>query len=74
MRAAPASGAYFLGLTGGRMGLAAGQLNITGQLAPVITLAADGRSAKARWRTDGPGRAFTARKPTGAAASTKTNT
>jgi hypothetical protein len=42
--------AYFLGLTGGRIGLAVGQLNITGQLAPVITLAADGRSAKARWR------------------------
>jgi hypothetical protein len=42
--------AYFLGLTGGRIGLAEGQLNITGQLAPVITLSTDGRSARARWR------------------------
>lgn len=41
---------YFLGLTGGRTGLRHGELTIQGQLAPVITLAADGRSAQARWR------------------------
>jgi hypothetical protein len=42
---------YFLGLTGGKQGLAHGQLNIQGQLSPVITLAADGQSADGRWRT-----------------------
>ncbi len=41
---------YFYGLTGGRQGLVTGQLNIQAQLSPVITLAADGQSAKARWR------------------------
>jgi hypothetical protein len=41
---------YFLGLTGGRQGLQHGQLNNQGQLSPVITLAADGLSAQARWR------------------------
>jgi hypothetical protein len=41
---------YFLGLTGGKQGLVKGQLNIQGQLSPVITLAADGNSALARWR------------------------
>jgi hypothetical protein len=41
---------YYYGLTGGRQGLATGELNIQAQLSPVITLAADGQSAKARWR------------------------
>jgi hypothetical protein len=41
---------YFYGLTGGKQGLVRGQLNIQGQLSPVITLAADGQSANARWR------------------------
>jgi hypothetical protein len=41
---------YYLGLTGGRTGLRQGELSIQGQLAPVITLAPDGRSARARWR------------------------
>ncbi|MEO6079152.1 MAG: nuclear transport factor 2 family protein [Steroidobacteraceae bacterium] len=41
---------YFLGLTGGKQGLARGQLSIQSQLSPVITLAKDGRSAEARWR------------------------
>ncbi len=41
---------YYYGLTGGRQGLATGELNIQSQLSPVITLAADGQSAKARWR------------------------
>lgn len=41
---------YLLGLTGGRIGLAHGELTIQGQLSPVITLAADGLSARARWR------------------------
>ncbi|MEJ0100821.1 MAG: nuclear transport factor 2 family protein [Pseudomonadota bacterium] len=41
---------YFYGLTGGRQGLITGELNIQAQLAPVITLSADGQSAKARWR------------------------
>lgn len=40
---------YFYGLTGGRQGLKQGELSIQGQLSPVITLAADGRSARARW-------------------------
>jgi SnoaL-like protein len=41
---------YFYGTTGGRQGLARGQLSIQSQLSPVITLAADGQSAEARWR------------------------
>ncbi len=41
---------YYLGMTAGKVGLVKGQLNIQGQLAPVITLAADGSSAQARWR------------------------
>jgi hypothetical protein len=41
---------YFYGLTGGRQGLVQGELNNQGQLSPVITLAADGQSAEARWR------------------------
>ncbi|MET0280149.1 MAG: nuclear transport factor 2 family protein [Steroidobacteraceae bacterium] len=41
---------YFLGLTGGRTGLQRGDLSIQGQLSPVITLAADGLTARARWR------------------------
>jgi hypothetical protein len=41
---------YFYGLTGGRQGLVHGELNIQGQLSPVITLASDGASAQARWR------------------------
>lgn len=41
---------YFLGLTGGKQGLARGQLNIQSQLSPVITLSPDGQSAEGRWR------------------------
>ena len=41
---------YFLGLTGGRIGLQHGELSIQGQLSPVITLGADGLTAQARWR------------------------
>jgi hypothetical protein len=41
---------YFLGLTGGRQGLVHGQLNNQYQLSPVITLSADGLSARVRWR------------------------
>jgi hypothetical protein len=41
---------YFYGLTGGRQGLVRGELNIQGQLSPVITLTPDGMSANARWR------------------------
>lgn len=41
---------YFLGLTGGRIGLQQGELSIQGQLSPVITLAADGLRAQGRWR------------------------
>jgi hypothetical protein len=41
---------YYLGLTGGRQGLKHGELNNQSQLSPVITLSADGMSAKARWR------------------------
>lgn len=41
---------YFYGMTGGQQGLKYGELNNQGQLAPVITLAADGLAAKARWR------------------------
>lgn len=41
---------YFLGLTDGRTGLQHGELSIQSQLSPVITLAADGRTAQGRWR------------------------
>jgi hypothetical protein len=41
---------YFMSLTGGKVGLARGQLNIQSQLSPVITVAADGQSAEGRWR------------------------
>jgi hypothetical protein len=41
---------YYLGLTGGRQGLQHGELNNQYQLAPVITLSADGQRANARWR------------------------
>jgi hypothetical protein len=41
---------YYLGLTGGRQGLRHGELNNQYQQSPVITLAPDGLSAKARWR------------------------
>jgi hypothetical protein len=41
---------YFYGLTGGRQGLQQGELSIQGQMGAVITLAADGLSARARWR------------------------
>lgn len=42
---------YLLALNGGQQGLREGQLNESLQLMPVITLADDGLSAKARWRT-----------------------
>jgi outer membrane murein-binding lipoprotein Lpp len=41
---------YLYALGGGRQGLADGELNEHLQVMPVITLAADGRTAKARWR------------------------
>ena len=41
---------YLMGLPGGKSGLAHGQLNNHFQLSPVITLAADGKTARARWR------------------------
>jgi len=41
---------YFYGLTAGRQGLVQGQLNNQYQLSPVITLSADGQTARARWR------------------------
>lgn len=41
--------AYLYSLTGGKPGLEYGQLNDTIQLQPVITIADDGKSAKARW-------------------------
>jgi SnoaL-like domain len=41
---------YFHGLTNGRQGLVQGQLNNQYQLSPVITLSADGQTARARWR------------------------
>jgi hypothetical protein len=41
---------YLYALGGGRSGLRDGQLNEYLQVMPVVTLAADGRSAKARWR------------------------
>lgn len=42
---------YLYSLTGGKPGLLKNQLNNHFQLSPVITLAADGLSARARWRT-----------------------
>ena len=42
---------YLYSLTGGKPGLMKAQLNNQFQLSPVITLSADGQSAKARWRT-----------------------
>jgi hypothetical protein len=41
---------YLYSLTGGKPGLRAGEINNHFQLSPVITLAPDGQSAKARWR------------------------
>jgi hypothetical protein len=41
---------YLLSLTRGKPGLQPGELNTHFQLSPVITLASDGNSAKARWR------------------------
>jgi hypothetical protein len=41
---------YLHALGGGRQGLADGELNEHLQVMPVITVAADGRTAKARWR------------------------
>jgi hypothetical protein len=41
---------YLYSLTGGKPGLRHGELNNHFQLSPLITLAADGQSAKARWR------------------------
>jgi hypothetical protein len=41
---------YLYALGGGRQGLADGQLNEHLQVMPVITLSADGSTAKARWR------------------------
>jgi len=41
---------YLYALGGGRAGLPAGRLNEHLQVMPVVTLAADGLSAKARWR------------------------
>ncbi|RYG79381.1 hypothetical protein EON77_09230, partial [bacterium] len=46
----PAIRRYLLSLTGGKVGLASGQLNNHLTLSPVITLAEDGRHAKGRWR------------------------
>lgn len=42
---------YLLALNGGQQGLREGQLSESLQLMPVITLADDGQSAKARWRS-----------------------
>jgi len=41
---------YFMRLGGGKVGLSRGQLNSHFLLMPVITLAADGRSAMGRWK------------------------
>ena len=41
---------YLYALGGGRQGLAEGQLNEHMQLMPVVSVAADGQTAKARWR------------------------
>ncbi len=46
----PAIRKYLFSLTGGRVGLAKGQLNNHITLSPVITLAENGAAAKARWR------------------------
>lgn len=42
---------YLYSLTGGKPGLRAGEINNHFQLSPVITVAADGLSARARWRS-----------------------
>jgi hypothetical protein len=42
---------YLYSLTGGKPGLRAGEIMNHFQLSPVVTLAPDGLSAKARWRT-----------------------
>jgi hypothetical protein len=42
---------YLYSLTGGKPGLRPGEIMNHFQLSPVVTLAADGQSAKARWRT-----------------------
>ena len=42
--------AYFTALGGGQRGLREGQLNEQLQVMPVVTLGADGQTAKARWR------------------------
>ncbi len=42
---------YLYSLTGGKAGLRPGELMNHFQLSPVVTLADDGLSAKARWRT-----------------------
>jgi hypothetical protein len=42
--------AYFYALGGGKTGLAEGELNEHFQLMPVVTVAPDGTTAKARWR------------------------
>ncbi len=42
---------YLYALGGGRQGLAEGELNEHMQVMPVITLGADGTSARGRWRT-----------------------
>jgi hypothetical protein len=41
---------YLMTLGGGQLGLREGQLNEQLQVMPVVTVAADGQSAKARWR------------------------
>jgi hypothetical protein len=41
---------YLYSFTGGKPGLRPGELNNHFQLSPVVTLSADGQSAKARWR------------------------
>lgn len=41
---------YFYGLNSGKLGLSHGQLNNQYQLSPLITLGADGKTARARWR------------------------
>ena len=42
---------YLYSLTGGKPGLRAGEIMNHFQLSPVVTLASDGLTAKARWRT-----------------------
>jgi len=46
----PAIRKYLYSLTDGKPGLLKGQLNNHPQFSPVITIAADGRTAKARWQ------------------------